>query len=66
MKQAGLAFEDELHFFADYLGVRTYICELNALDGLWTARVTSHIPLRDVAQHASKDCRMGTSAAPPP
>lgn len=55
MKQAGLAFEDELHFFADYLRVRSYICELNALDGLWTARVTSHIPLRDVAQNLSKD-----------
>lgn len=55
MKQAGLAFEDELHFFADYLRVRSYICELNALDGLWTARVTSHIPLREVAQNLSKD-----------
>jgi 4-hydroxythreonine-4-phosphate dehydrogenase len=49
MKQAGLAFPDELHFFADYLGVRAFVCELNVLDGLWTTRVTSHIPLKDVA-----------------
>ncbi|HEV2359806.1 MAG TPA: 4-hydroxythreonine-4-phosphate dehydrogenase PdxA [bacterium] len=62
MKQGGLAFEDELHFFADYLGVRTYFCELNVLDpdgrgtgGLWTTRVTSHIPLRDVAAALSRD-----------
>jgi 4-hydroxythreonine-4-phosphate dehydrogenase len=48
MKQAGLAFPDELHFFADYLGVRGFVCELNVLDGLWTTRVTSHIPLKDV------------------
>ncbi|HLW48178.1 MAG TPA: 4-hydroxythreonine-4-phosphate dehydrogenase PdxA [bacterium] len=48
MKQAGLAFPDELHFFAEYLGVRGFVCELNVLDGLWTTRVTSHIPLKDV------------------
>lgn len=55
MKQAGLAFADELHFFADYLGVRGYVCELNVLDGLWTTRVTSHIPLKDVAAALSRD-----------
>jgi 4-hydroxythreonine-4-phosphate dehydrogenase len=49
MKQAGLSFPDELHFFADYLGVRSYVCEINVLDALWTTRVTSHIPLKDVA-----------------
>jgi 4-hydroxythreonine-4-phosphate dehydrogenase len=48
MKQAGLAFPDELHFFAEYLGVAGFVCELNVLDGLWTTRVTSHIPLKDV------------------
>ena len=55
MKQAGLKFPDELHFFADYLGVRGYVCELNVLDGLWTTRVTSHIPLKDVAGALSPD-----------
>jgi 4-hydroxythreonine-4-phosphate dehydrogenase len=55
MKQAGLAFPDELHFFADYLGVRGYVCELNVLDGLWTTRVTSHIPLKDVAAALSRE-----------
>jgi 4-hydroxythreonine-4-phosphate dehydrogenase len=55
MKQAGLKFPDELHFFADYLGVRGYVCELNVLEGLWTTRVTSHIPLRDVAGTLSRE-----------
>jgi 4-hydroxythreonine-4-phosphate dehydrogenase len=49
MKRAGLAFPDELHFFADWFGVRGFVCELNVLDTLWTTRVTSHIPLKDVA-----------------
>lgn len=55
MKQAGLTFPDELHFFADYLGVRGYVCELNVLDGLWTTRVTSHIPLKEVAGTLSRE-----------
>jgi 4-hydroxythreonine-4-phosphate dehydrogenase len=71
MKQAGLKFADELHFFADYLGVRGYVCELNVLDPvgvslagaaapgasrhLWTTRVTSHIPLKDVAAALSRE-----------
>ncbi len=55
MKQAGLAFEDELHFFAGHLKVHNYVCELNTLGGLWTSRITSHVPLKDVAQHLSKD-----------
>jgi 4-hydroxythreonine-4-phosphate dehydrogenase len=55
MKQAGLRGEDELRFFAAYLGVRTYTSELNVLDGLWTSRLTSHIPLKEVARHIRKD-----------
>jgi 4-hydroxythreonine-4-phosphate dehydrogenase len=55
MKQAGLGVPDELHFFAGYLGVRDFVCELNVLDGLWTTRVTSHIPLRDVAGALSRE-----------
>jgi 4-hydroxythreonine-4-phosphate dehydrogenase len=27
MKKGGMAFEDELHFFADYFGVTDYFCE---------------------------------------
>ena len=55
MKQAGLKHPDELHFFAEYLGVRGYVCELNVLDGLWTTRVTSHIPLKEVSAALSRE-----------
>ncbi len=49
MKMGGLQHEDELHHFAHYLGVANYFCEFNTLGDLWTARVSSHIPLKDAA-----------------
>ncbi|MES2979974.1 MAG: 4-hydroxythreonine-4-phosphate dehydrogenase PdxA [Pseudomonadota bacterium] len=49
MKLGGLAHEDELHHFAEYLGVTGYFCEFNTLGDLWTSRVSSHIPLKDAA-----------------
>ena len=54
MKQGGLQHEDELHHFAEYLGVTGYFCEFNTLGNLWTSRVSSHIPLKDAALHLSK------------
>ncbi|MES2954023.1 MAG: 4-hydroxythreonine-4-phosphate dehydrogenase PdxA [Pseudomonadota bacterium] len=54
MKLGGLQHEDELHHFAEYLGVTSYFCEFNTLGDLWTARVSSHIPLKDAAAMLSK------------
>ncbi|PXF30065.1 4-hydroxythreonine-4-phosphate dehydrogenase [Pokkaliibacter plantistimulans] len=53
MKQAGMPFEDELHYFADYLKVDGFFCEFNTLGGLWTSRISSHVPLKDVASYLS-------------
>ena len=53
MHAAGSTHEDELRYFADRLGVSGYVGEVNTLDGLWTSRVTSHIPLRAVSGHIS-------------
>jgi 4-hydroxythreonine-4-phosphate dehydrogenase len=55
MRMAGLAQEDELEYVAEHLGVHEPVCELNMLDGLWTSRVTSHIPLRRVADLVTVD-----------
>jgi 4-hydroxythreonine-4-phosphate dehydrogenase len=55
MKQGGLTHEDELHHFAQYLGVTGYFCEFNTLGDLWTSRVSSHIPLKDAASMLSKE-----------
>lgn len=55
MHLAGLGHDDELHYMAERLGVTGYISELNTLDGMWTSRVTSHIPLREVADVISEE-----------
>jgi 4-hydroxythreonine-4-phosphate dehydrogenase len=55
MKKGGMDFEDELHFFADYFGVRDYFCEFNTLGKLWTSRISSHIPLADIPKYVTKD-----------
>ena len=51
MKLGGLQHEDELHHFAQHLGVTGYFCEFNTLNGLWTSRISSHVPLKDVPQY---------------
>jgi 4-hydroxythreonine-4-phosphate dehydrogenase len=55
MKQGGLQHEDELHHFAEYLGVTSYFCEFNTLGDLWTSRVSSHIPLKEAAGYLSRE-----------
>src|ERR1700730_4510977 len=45
---AGMTCADELHWFAEQIGCRGFFCEFNALDGLWTSRVTSHVALKEV------------------
>ncbi len=49
MAEGGLESEDELRFLAEHLGCRSHVCELNAIDELWASRVTSHIPISEVA-----------------
>lgn len=46
---AGMDEEDELRWFAKELHYEGTTSELNVLPGLWTARVTSHIPVSEVA-----------------
>ena len=40
---------------ADKLNVKDFFCELNVVDNFWTARVTSHIPLKDVPKYIKKE-----------
>lgn len=49
MKIGGMKHEDELHHFASHLGVTGYFCEFNTLGELWTSRISSHVPMKDVA-----------------
>ena len=55
LKMAGCKFEDELHHMANSLNVKNFFCEFNVVDNFWTARVTSHIPLREVPSKIKKE-----------
>jgi 4-hydroxythreonine-4-phosphate dehydrogenase len=55
MKLGGMQFEDELHYFADRLGVTGYFCEFNTLGSLWTSRISSHVPLAEVVKYITPD-----------
>ena len=55
MHLAGSKYEDELHLMADKLNVKDFFCEFNVVDNFWTARVTSHIPIREVPLHIKKE-----------
>lgn len=49
MRMADPAYDDEIRFTAGVLGFKGAATEFNVLEGLWNARVTSHVPLKDVA-----------------
>ena len=51
----GNKYSDELHLMAEKLEVKDFFCEFNVIDNFWTARVTSHIPIRDVPKQIKKD-----------
>jgi 4-hydroxythreonine-4-phosphate dehydrogenase len=55
LRLAGLTQEDELRFMQDYFGVTGFVSEFNITGDLWTSRVTSHIPLREVADAITAD-----------
>ena len=49
MRLAHPVYDDEISFSADVVGLDGPASEFNVLDGLWNARVTSHISLAAVA-----------------
>jgi 4-hydroxythreonine-4-phosphate dehydrogenase len=49
MRMAYPAYDDEIRFINDVLGETYPASEFNVLDSLWNARVTSHVPLAEVA-----------------
>ena len=55
LKLGGNKYSDELHLMAEKLNVKNFFCEFNVIDNFWTARVTSHIPIREVANQIKKE-----------
>ncbi|HET9751027.1 MAG TPA: 4-hydroxythreonine-4-phosphate dehydrogenase PdxA [Casimicrobiaceae bacterium] len=49
MRRAHPTYDDEIGYGVEVLGGVGDASEFNILDGLWNARVTSHMPLADVA-----------------
>ena len=49
LRLGGLAHEDELRYMQERFEVPGFVCEFNITGSLWTSRVTSHVPLKEVA-----------------
>lgn len=49
MRMANGVYDDEISFIAGVLDIHTPASEFNILEGLWNARVTSHVPISAVA-----------------
>ncbi|WP_431283603.1 4-hydroxythreonine-4-phosphate dehydrogenase PdxA [Humitalea sp. 24SJ18S-53] len=47
-------YDDEIGFTAEAIGFHGVAKEFNVLEGLWNARVTSHVPLSEVASLLNK------------
>jgi 4-hydroxythreonine-4-phosphate dehydrogenase len=55
MRLAHPGYEDEIVYSAEVLGFEGKAREFNIIDALWNARVTSHLPLREVARHITEE-----------
>jgi 4-hydroxy-L-threonine phosphate dehydrogenase PdxA len=55
MRYAYPGYDDEIRFVADVLSFKGKVREFNVLEKVWNARVTSHIPLSEVASTLSID-----------
>jgi 4-hydroxy-L-threonine phosphate dehydrogenase PdxA len=55
LRAGGMRHADELHYFCEVLGFTGPCVEFNVLESLWTSRVTSHVPLKDVSGLLTRD-----------
>jgi 4-hydroxythreonine-4-phosphate dehydrogenase len=55
MRAAHPSYDDEIGFSTEVLGTTGPASEFNILEGIWNARVTSHVPLASVAGHITRD-----------
>jgi 4-hydroxythreonine-4-phosphate dehydrogenase len=55
MRYAYPGYDDEIRFVSDVLSFRGNVREFNVLEKIWNARVSSHIPLKDVSANLSVD-----------
>lgn len=55
MRAAHPGYEDEIGYSSEVLGTSGPASEFNIVDGLWNARVTSHVPLSAVASTLTRE-----------
>lgn len=55
MRMARDSYDDEIALITEVLGAASDGREFNILESLWNARVTSHIPLKEVSSHLSPE-----------
>ena len=53
LKKAGFNYESEHYLFAKLFNQTEPFGEINVLDELWTSRVTSHIPIKEISNNLS-------------
>ncbi len=54
LRLGGMTEEDELRYMQRRLAVDGFVCEFNITGKLWTSRVTSHVPVRQVADQVTE------------
>ena len=59
MRMADATYDDEIRFTAGVLGTTGPATEFNILEGLWNARVTSHVPMADMPKLLTVDAIVG-------
>ena len=55
LMRGGCQYNDEHDFFQNKLEIKDFCCEFNVVDNFLTARVTSHIPIKEVAENITKE-----------
>ncbi|MGI6084660.1 MAG: PdxA family dehydrogenase [Acetivibrionales bacterium] len=55
MYDGGYHFEDELRYFAHALEYKGVVGEINTIGSLWTARIASHVPMKEVYKMITKE-----------
>lgn len=55
LQLAGSPFADEIEWIANEVGYDGTTCDCTVLDKLWTARVTSHVPIAQVSDHITQE-----------
>ena len=53
--KGGYKFLDDIHLAASVFGLESGFSEVNVMDNVWFTRVTSHVPLKEVAENITKE-----------